>query len=352
MATPPVAPPPEAVPVDADDTPPPRRRHWVLRAVLAGAVLGALLVAGRKYYDELHRLRDAPAGLVAFIALLYLASRYPAADVMRVSLRRLGHRLGRYEAFMLQMVQSYGNVLVPRAGIGLPALYLKLRHGVGFADVGAVQLLSLSLLQMVAIGLSGLACLFLRWAWYGSTPDRPMVFLFAGVAAACVTPLALHVRPSRFGHGRVARFLSHLLGAWRRLGRSPGLVARTLLTQAAMLAVRAVRIQVCFQAVGQPVPYLGAFVASLLADVAFVASVTPAALGFREGAIVYAAPRVLGTTGDVAMAAAVLDRVITIVCNIVVGQVGVWRLIRPALRGGGRRVSDAPPGHGTSAVAR
>jgi uncharacterized protein (TIRG00374 family) len=115
------------------------------------------------------------------------------------------------------------------------------------------------------------------------------------------------------------------------------MLVRVVITHAVMLALRAWRIQLCFQAIGRPVNYFGALAASLLADLAFVVSITPAALGFREGAIVYAA-RVLHTTGDVALAAAILDRLISIVCHVVVGQLGVWQFIRPALR-----LAAAPP---------
>src|SRR5688500_19239131 len=82
--------------------PPPRRRAWLIRAIIAVVVLAAMLVAGRRFYDELHRLRTAPPLLVSAITLLWLASRYPAAHVMRISLAALGHHIGRYEACMLQ----------------------------------------------------------------------------------------------------------------------------------------------------------------------------------------------------------------------------------------------------------
>ena len=104
-----------------------------------------------------------------------------------------------------------------------------------------------------------------------------------------------------------------------------------MLTHTVMFLLRALRIQLCFRAVGVQVPYWGAFAASLLADLALLIAITPSALGFREAALVYAA-RVMGTTGDVALAAAILDRLISTACNIVVGQIGVWQLIRPALR--------------------
>ena len=318
----------ETIEAAAEHRPP---RRWLVRLGVAVVVLAALGVAGRRYYSELHRLRQAPPGLVLFIAALWLASRYPAADVMRVGLRALGHTIGRFEAFMLQMIQSYGNLVVPRAGIGMPALYLKLRHNVPFADLSAVQLLPMTLLQIFTIGVLGVLCqLVLDWR-HGAPMGRPLYALFGAVAVGCVVPLLIPLPAGRIGRGRVTRFLARLATAWRRLGRSRPMLLRVVATHAVMLLLRAWRIQLCFAAVGHPVHYAGALVASLLADLAFVVSVTPAALGFREGAIVYAA-RVMNTTGDIALAAAVLDRVISTAVNVIVGQVGVWQLIRPLLR--------------------
>ena len=121
-------PDPAAAPVLDYEAPPPRRRTWIVRTVVGVVVLAVLAIVGRRFYDELYRLREAPPLLVALIFLLWPASRYPAAVVMRTSLRALGTQLGRYEAFMLQMVQSYSNVLVPRSGIGVLGLYMKRRR--------------------------------------------------------------------------------------------------------------------------------------------------------------------------------------------------------------------------------
>lgn len=321
---------PNATPVAAPRASSTTRRRGLIRAALAAFVLGALLIAGRRFYDGLYRLRDAPPLLLAAIALLWLASRYPAADVMRVSLRALGHRIGRYEAFMLQMVQSYGNVLVPRAGIGMPALYMKLRHATPVADLGAVQMLPMTLMQVFTIGVVGLISQAALLAPGGAKPDRPMAAAFAVVATACVAPLMVPIPSGRFGHGRLALFLTRLVSAWQKLGRSRPLLARVALTHAATLFVRALRVMLCFRAINADVSYSGALAASLLADLAFVFAITPSGLGFREAAVVYAA-RVMGTTGDVALAAAVLDRLISTACNVVVGQIGVWQFVRPVL---------------------
>jgi uncharacterized membrane protein YbhN (UPF0104 family) len=236
------------------------------------------------------------------------------------------------------MVQSYGNVLIPRAGIGMPALYLKLRHNIPFADLSAVQLLPMTVLQIFTIGVMGLICQGILWRTGDGHFDGPLAILFAAVAIGCVALLLVPFPAATLGRGRLATFLARLVGAWQKLGRAPGVLARAVVTHAAMLAVRAWRIQLCFRAVGQPVPYWGAFAASLLADLALLVAVTPSALGFREGALVYAA-RVMGTTGDIAMAAAILDRLINTACNVFVGQIGVWQFVRPALRRGPAQVA-------------
>jgi uncharacterized membrane protein YbhN (UPF0104 family) len=336
----PAATPPDGPPVGAPTAPAvldygavelPRRRNWLIRSLVALVVVAALALVGRRYYDDLWRLRSVSPRLVLVIASLWLVTRYLAADVMRVALRALGHRIGRYEAFMLQMVQSYGNTLVPRTGISGPAVYLKLRHATPFADLGAVQLLPMTLLQIFTIGVMGLGCQLVLWRFYGQRWEWPLTVLFAAVAAGCAAPLLVPLPAGRTGRGRVTTFLARLATACDKLGRFNGLLARVIATHAVMLALRAWRIQLCFLAIGRPVHYVGALGASLLADLAFVVSVTPAALGFREGAIVYAA-RVMQTSGDTALAAAILDRLISTACNVIVGQVGVWQLIRPALR--------------------
>jgi uncharacterized protein (TIRG00374 family) len=124
----------------------------------------------------------------------------------------------------------------------------------------------------------------------------------------------------------LVRFLGRLSDACNRLGRDRRLIARSFAAHAVVLLLRAARVQLSFYAVGAKVGFWQAFVASAAADVMFLVSITPGALGFRETGIVYAA-RVLGTPGDVALAAAVLDRIVLTGCNLVLGQIGMWRYL-------------------------
>lgn len=137
----------------------------------------------------------------------------------------------------------------------------------------------------------------------------------------------------------LARFLGRLSYACRRLGRDRALLARALALHAVVLLLRAWRVQLSFHAVGRPVGFWPAFVASAAADVMFLVSITPGALGFREGALVYLAP-MLGTTRDLALAAGVLDRLVLTACNLALGQIGIWRYIGRAAETTKRLAAD------------
>ena len=250
---------------------------------------------------------------------------------MRASLRSLGHTIGRAETFFVLMVQYYVNMLIPRAGIGALAGYLKLRRGIPIADLGAAQVLTLTVIQYACLGVAALVCQSVLAAT-GVAPFDPLLAgVFAGVAVACFAPLVLPLpdlnpAPDEPAPGFLARFLARLSDACRRLGRDRRLVARTFVAHGVVLLLRTARVQLSFKAVGADVGFWPAFVASAVGDLMFLVSITPGALGFREGGMVYAA-RVLGTTGDVALAAAVLDRIVLTGCNLVLGQIGMWRYV-------------------------
>jgi uncharacterized membrane protein YbhN (UPF0104 family) len=80
-------------------------------------------------------------------------------------------------------------------------------------------------------------------------------------------------------------------------------------------------------------------------------SITPGALGFREAAIGYVMYRF--TEGqEVALSASVLDRVVMTVVIVIVAQIGIFKLIRPALRGSGGKGSSGEAGDGENSPTR
>jgi uncharacterized membrane protein YbhN (UPF0104 family) len=246
-------------------------------------------------------------------------------------LKALGHPISTYESFMVSMVNAYANLLLPRAGLGLPAVYMKMKHAIPIADFATVQLLPMTVLQVTTIGMTGVACLGAMHFGQGRPVDWRLAGVFVAVALASLVPLILRFNVPERWQNRPAAFLRRLGESWRRLGGSGHVGSTSVALHAAVLLLRAARLQIAFWAIGQPVHYLPALASSLLADLAFFISITPSALGFREGAVLLGAG-MLGTTKEICLAAVLLDRLVYSAVIIVVAQVGMWQFMRPVFR--------------------
>lgn len=294
------------------------------KVVFALLALGSLLAIGHKYFDELARLRQVSILAVVGILALYLLVRAMNGEIMRVILCRLGHHISRYEAFLIMMVKTYTNLLIPRAGVGIPAVYLKYRHQVSYAEFGSTTL-GLTAVQAVCIGVIGPAVQVLLWAAQHEPANFVVMGVFVVSLIAGIGTLALRVWVRTTWQGRLAQFLRRFNDSWGHLARSRESMPYVVLLQVLILLLRAARLQLAFWAVGANVNYLGILVASLLADLTMLVSITPMALGLREGAIAYSA-QMIGTTPAIALTAAILDRLVWTIGVVVLSQIGLWQL--------------------------
>jgi uncharacterized membrane protein YbhN (UPF0104 family) len=279
----------------------------LIRLLIAIAVLAPLVWLGRRYYDDLRELRSVRPTFVFAILALYVFMRVFNGLITRIALAALGHVITLYEGFMLAVLTTYANLVIPRAGLGVPALYLKSRRGVSYADFTS-QALVVTAFQMGSIGALGLGSQAVLNAFYGVRFDPlvAIVFLIALVGGLGM-PM---IRPVLFREhtGRIASFVRRVSEAWGKISASHAAVFAMLVWNVPLLALRALRLQVSFWAVGASnVGFPAVFIASLLSDLMFFVSVTPAGLGFREAAITYSST-MLGTTPEQAFNASVLDR--------------------------------------------
>lgn len=297
-----------------------------IRIAVAVVVLGAFLYAGRAHLDEVSRLRHVSPTVVAAMLVVYLVTRVLNGEVLRVTLGALGRTIGCAEAFVVMMVMSYTNLLVPRAGLSAPALYLKRKHGLQYSEFAAM-LIPMTLVHLACSGWVGLASQLLLAAQF-SVPVHPGLALLFGAIAVC-SPAALLVRIRLPGgwRGRVARAARRLFDSWQLLARHKGMIVHVVVAQLAVLALRAVRLQLALVALGVPVNFFGTMIVSLLAQLAILIGLTPGGLGMREGAICYGY-HLLGTPIETGIAAALLDRAVMTLCVVVIGQLGLWRMLR------------------------
>jgi len=304
----------------------------ILRWSLALGVTALFCYAGRKYLTGLGRLKDVPPLWVLANAAVYLLTRYCNGEVLRLALNRLGCAIRGYEAFMLNMVMSYTNLLVPHAGMGPPAMYLKRKHGVAYTDYVALVMptFTLQLICAGACGLGAMTWLVTVGHGYSLTGAIPLFLLFAAVLVGslvlCLCPLPI---PATWNN-RVANVLRRFSQTWSFFRTDPRLTGRLLAIQLAVVLLRALRLQLAFCAVGVGWNFPILLVASICSQFMLFISITPGALGFREAAIGY----VLYNFCDpsLSVAASLLDRLVMTTLIVGVAQIGLFQFIRPVLR--------------------
>lgn len=297
------------------------------RVIVAGVFLFVFIWLGRKYFGELDRLSDADPRFVAALIAVLLVGRLFNSEAMWIALDALGRRVGRFELYLLTFVRTYSSLVVPRAGLGATGVYLKMKHGVSYAD-SASLLLPMVVMQMLVIGAMGLATQ-LAFSRMPEVPASPVLIgVFSTVMACGCAGILLRLPTSGGKSGRLFSFAYRLNQSWRLLSKNRSVVWRVLLVQVGQISVRALQLYVAFRALGVPVSPVGVLAASLLADVMFIISLTPNALGFREAAIVYSS-RITGVNEATSLAVAVLDRLVVTLVVIIVAQFVLFYVVRP-----------------------
>jgi uncharacterized membrane protein YbhN (UPF0104 family) len=303
-----------------------RRRAGTLLAI---AMTILFVIAGSRYFGELHRLRDAHWGGVSLMAVAYLASLWFQSGTIRTGLAAFGRAVGRLESFGLFTVASAINLAVPRSGIGSTAIYLSRVRKVPVVEYGSVVLFNVCLFVLTS-SVAGVSAFGLDWMISGKAPPAIVAWVFPAASVASYSALCFRWQvPTNWtfpGTGLARR----ITGAVSRLGGSREVI-RMAQTHFLLVLLRAARLKLAFMAMGIETGILAVLMASVLADLMFIIAITPGAIGFRETAIALSATW-LGTTVPVAIAVAVLDRIVFSLCVLVLAQFFWAGMIRKSVR--------------------
>lgn len=301
-----------------------RRRAFAYGLAAVSLALLAWIV--RAHLGELERLSEvSPLGVVG-IAALFLLGRGLGGVLTRIGLTALGYEVRLSICVMLTLLASYTNLALPRTGIAPGAVYLHVRHGVPYASYLSFAVASL-LIATSLVGTAGLA--LSSWLDASSSADASpeTTLLFAAIAALAGAGVVAPARLFALLPARLRTALAAAHDAWLRLARRPAVLAKIVSVQIVTIFVRGLKVKLAFATAGVDVPLAQALMASICADVGMLISITPAALGFREGGLLFGAA-LIGVAPGAALLAAVVDRLATTAVTLVAGQLVLWRGLR------------------------
>ena len=296
------------------------RRAWIVAAIVS---LAALAVAatpqllGPEVTNALGRLDDASPQWLWAAGAAFVAAVVANAWAWRSAVLACGGRAGRGETVAWYGVGSLVNSAVPaRVGDAVRiALFSRAfdsrdrlwTTGGVFTAMGAARALCLAVL---VVG-----------AWLGGAIPLWPVAVLGGIVAAAVTAAVV----ARNGHA--GSRVSHLLDAFRSLGRSPAAGARVVGWVACATAAKLVGVVAILAALGVDSPFGAAVILVPALDFAGLVPITPGNFGLGSGAVAVAL-QAKGVSLTTALSAAIALHAVESGVSIVLGLGGALLLAR------------------------
>jgi uncharacterized membrane protein YbhN (UPF0104 family) len=292
-------------------------KNKLLWSILILVVLTALLIhyIANNLNDFLSLRLEQPF-LLILLAIGSVATLYSNGAVMDVVLRPLGLHLRKMETFGLASVTRIGNQLAPgKLGLAIRASYLKRKYSFPLSKF-ASALGAAHILMYLFSSLLGLGALLMLARSDAGVETATFVLLLGGM---CLFLLGLLLFSPQIKEGSnfFTRHLSRVINGWffiRRDGHILWLASGWALAHVLSMALV---IFASFNALGGDIGVLQALFITSLAILAGLIGITPAGLGINEGLIVVAA-NVLGIPVSVALAAALLRRVIAFTVLVII----------------------------------
>lgn len=214
-------------------------------------------------------------------ALLYTAFQ---GVLLKTVLEPLGISLRAKEWFGCIVVTLMWNYVVPFAGIGYRALYLKRVHGLDYQDFLA-STSAIYVLEILVFGLGGLTGLAFVYGERGEAAPE-LLLVFGAATGFSLLLLLFSPRPPDLP-GRFYAKLVLMLEAWYRAKRSPKHIAKCVGWTVMIFLAYSAMYYLAFMALNSPVPFGETFVASALSDFSLFVRLTPAAIGPFEASVAY-----------------------------------------------------------------
>jgi uncharacterized membrane protein YbhN (UPF0104 family) len=320
--------PRSGVTVDTESATSARKPPSRLRGVLALLLqLACLAYVGRVLYRERTELATAfelGAGAIVALFLLMTVAHLQRAYEFTYMLRRLGVREPFGEGFLLTGAGFLLNHLPFNAGLVMRATVLKRDHALPYTSYIALVMVN-ALVNVAMAAVVGLACV--AFAAARGSAELPLIALFVAILVGSALLAFIPARWVPEGGGFIAQRL-RTLGQGIELVRGDGsnlallgLLAFTKMTMAAL------RMWICFGALHTHLSPLAAALLSSTTIVFSLINVTPGNLGLREVAMA-AVSTLIGTSYEVGMAAASIDRAVLLIYTVISGLPGLYSLRR------------------------
>lgn len=267
--------------------------------------------------SDFTKISEISLPYVLLIGFLSLTTLVTNGLFLKVLTSDFGIDLNFFEYVSVSIITSFGNIFLPmKGGAGFRAVYLKSHYDFDYSyflsSLAANYLISFNITSVAA-----LACLAVFY-FYSGAFSFPVVLVFVGVAsltswAIFSSPPALEWVPLH----RTREKVKQVVSGWHIIRKSHKTLSLLCLLSALNLFLGATCTWLEFAAFrmtdpsGHGIGFLQATIFTAIGSLAFLISITPAALGIKESVLMFSS-QFLGISPSQALAVSLLDRSVSV----------------------------------------
>lgn len=249
--------------------------------------------------------------LTMFTFAVFILNAY----IFNIGLKIFKINLKTKEWFSIHMLNNYSNYLFAKGGFIMRSFYLKKKHSLSYT-----KYLTLFLFINILIALSSTCVIFINFLFNNQNKELlRLYFILISIMFFVILNIPLFL-PKKIFQLTAKKFpkLSNILFSWLEVRKNKKIALLAILLIFIMLNVSALKIYLIYNMIFSRISYFTALTIVAFSFMSPYLSITPAALGVREGLMTIAAS-LNGENVTTASAVAILDRGVIMLWVFIIG---------------------------------
>lgn len=299
-----------------------KKRIVSLLILLGFIVLGGFLLKGRTH--ELTKIFEVDLRYVVILLILTILVSLLRGDMIRLLMNSYGVPFRFKEGWSLEIIGEFCNAVSPFQG-GLPAKAIYLKKKYKFPYTSSVSITGVTyLLNFLIYGLFG--TIFSLFLSISDTVKYSLLAMFIFLLLASIFMLFFIPLPIK-SEVRVLKYVVRGINGFEHIRTNPYILLKMMINSLARFLISATRLYFAFLAFDFELPFHVIGIISIFSNTSTLLSITPMNLGIRE-AVVVITSNLLGVGALIAVFAATLDRVISIIWVLISTYISGYILLK------------------------
>ena len=253
---------------------------------------------------------------IFFISILTLSTFYINGLFLKITLQRFGLDLKFIEYFSLSLISTFANIFIPlKGGAGIKAIYLKKKYNLNYSKF--ISSFAGNFILVISTN-SVVMFLIMLILYFNSNILNIPIFLFFTLMMLVSSYIIISKKELQLPSNRFFNKIQSILDNWYVIKRSGNTIFKLYIISIINVIIIAILLFVEFKAFnlvdtnGETISIIKSSFLSLVRSISMLISLTPAALGIKEGLMMLVSGSV-NINPSHSLAVSILERVVVFI---------------------------------------